>query len=158
MYTHTVQDGRVATSQRLPLREEFVHSMCMADQLGVLKSIEHIAKTLHATTQTQAAGGDRTDCHRQEDRDLTTRVSDLVETDQLVPGRLEDSSQLQEEVHLDETEKCDKDSIKPKSSVDQDSNSKNRTSVKTSATADSAINSTAKGLRFHGVGAGTFIK
>jgi hypothetical protein len=28
-----------------------VHSLCIADQLGVLKSIEHIAKTLHAENQ-----------------------------------------------------------------------------------------------------------
>ena len=28
-----------------------MHSLCIADQLGVLKSIEHIAKTLHAENQ-----------------------------------------------------------------------------------------------------------
>ena len=28
-----------------------VHSLCIADQLGVLKSIEHIAKTLHTENQ-----------------------------------------------------------------------------------------------------------
>ena len=28
-----------------------MHSLCIADQLGVLKSIEHIAKTLHAESQ-----------------------------------------------------------------------------------------------------------
>ena len=42
-----IQDGSVLSSLCLPLRLEFVYSLCIADQLGVLKSIEHIAKTLH---------------------------------------------------------------------------------------------------------------
>ena len=50
--THTfIQDGTIATSQHLPLRQEFVHSLCIAEQLGVLKSIEHIAKSLHEQSQ-----------------------------------------------------------------------------------------------------------
>ena len=49
-FWHT-QDGTIATSQHLPLRQEFVHSLCIAEQLGVLKSIEHIAKSLHERSQ-----------------------------------------------------------------------------------------------------------
>lgn len=47
----SLQDGSIASSQYLSLRSEFVHSLCIADQLGVLKSIKHIAKTLHAGSQ-----------------------------------------------------------------------------------------------------------
>ena len=45
----------MATSQRLPLRSEFVHSLCIAEQLGVLKSIENIAKSLHTRTPTPSS-------------------------------------------------------------------------------------------------------
>ena len=40
-------DGIDCCHEPVPLRYEFVHSLCIADQLGVLESIKHIAATHH---------------------------------------------------------------------------------------------------------------
>ena len=46
------QDGSIDFSQNpLPLRLELVHSLCIAEQLGVLESIKHIAKEIHERDQ-----------------------------------------------------------------------------------------------------------
>lgn len=43
----TQDDGIDCCHEAVPLRYEFVHSLCIADQLGVLESIKHIAATHH---------------------------------------------------------------------------------------------------------------
>ena len=147
LYTTYMQDGSVATSQRLPLREEFVHSLCIADQLGVLRSIEHIARTLHARTctQTDASTCTKTDRESSEDKqegekDLTTCLNEVDLGENTSKPR-------------DVSEKGDEETVKQKAPLDQDSSSINRTD----ATATSAINSSGgKKLRFYGVGTGTF--
>ena len=48
-----LQNGSIDTSCALALRTEFVHTMCMAQQLGFLKSIEHIARELHSKNAPQ---------------------------------------------------------------------------------------------------------
>ena len=44
-----MQDGKSDCLEHLYLREEFVGSLCIADKLGVLRSITVIAKRMHSS-------------------------------------------------------------------------------------------------------------
>ena len=153
LYYHLLQDGSIAVSQHLPLREEFVHSLCIADQLGVLRSIEHIVRTLHARTgtQTDARASTETDCESSDHEDQRGEGNDLMtRMDELDLGEHDTK-------HRDVSEKRDEETVKHKAPLDQDGSSINRTGA--TSTATSAINSSSsagKKLRFYGVGTGTF--
>lgn len=159
--THT-QDGTIAASQRLPLRQEFVHSLCIAEQLGVLRSIEHIAKSLHGRRQPGSPSSMAT---------VEANLEAISTTDN--SSILEDGQKLNECVHPEgvaEPTKASKDDTSQKDSDSEEKSCTSRPNEKLSSsksdTVDSKMKAAATGvvtesgskkLRYYGAGVGTFL-
>jgi hypothetical protein len=143
----------------LPLRQEFVYSLCIAEQLGVLRSIEHIAKSLHE--RSHPAGSSLSS--------LATVEESLQAVSSTGSNSLEDESQNfikdSEPKKLTEDDTSRKDTACKDGSCTSGPNEKLESSDSKSETVDSktkaaatgvAIDSGSKKFRFYGAGEGSF--
>ena len=146
----------------MPLRQEFVHSLCIADQLGVLRSIEHITKTLHKKS------------HPSESplSSLATVEESLQAVSLAGPGsnspeesqkfKDSDPTKLTEDDVSQKDTACEDESCTSRSNEKlKSSNSKNETvdleTKAASAATGVAIDSRSKTLRYYGAGVGSFL-
>ena len=161
-----MQDGSVDSSQQCPLRLELVHSLCIADQLGVLKSIEHIARTLHAENQPQPPPPPYIsypkprqclNCYQSTELASNSDIAERTSIEDIStishPLLQCKSTGLELEIATDDCMERDglrrgilwPETVKPKSALEQKSDGK---------TQAAAIDS---GLKTFGIGAGTFM-
>lgn len=156
------QDGTIAASQHLPLRQEFVYSLCIAEQLGVLKSIEHIAKSLHESRQPESSLLSLATVEESlEAVSLTGSTCNSLEEE---GQKLKDS----EPMKMTEDDKSRKDTVCKDTSFTSGPKEKLKSSDFKSETVDSKIKSKAaatdivtdsgsKKFRYHGAGEGSFL-
>ena len=154
------------------MRSEFVYSLCIAEQLGVLKSIEHLAKTLQARGP-PLSPLTRHDKSHQLEETASTEVSKNTESAEISPdippiesdGRDNTGeAELKNDLHTVEKrgkegeEKLIENLEKLNLSPGGPEHSEHRTeaAVATCTSANSVSKNTQ--LRFYGVGAGTFLK
>ena len=152
------QDGSIAAAQRLPLRQEFVHSLCIADQLGVLRSIEHIAQE-----RSHRAGPSPSSVATVEESLQTVNLTGSTSPEE-ESQKLKDS----EPKNLTEDDASQKDTACKDESCTSGSNEKLKSSDSKSETVDSKTKAAATGvgidsrsktstLRYYGAGVGSFL-
>ena len=158
-----------------------MHSLCIADQLGVLKSIEHIAKTLHAENQPPpppyvSYPKPRQSSKSQQAVELT---SESVTTE--MEGVVTASKPLENTVSQSESLQCDDKSTGPEFSssnltetaaaskplVEEDGLRRRRKKEEREQTTSKAVDMESSGTTsdtleifrniYYGVGAGTFL-
>ena len=94
-----------------------MHSLCIADQLGVLKSIEHIAKTLHAESQPTpppyvSYPKPRQSSNSKQSTELTSNsvTTEKASLEAVGTTNMFKDNACSEEEHLNSGENCDNES------------------------------------------------
>ena len=152
------------------MRSEFVYSLCIAEQLGVLKSIEHLAKRLQARGAPLSPSTLHDKNHQLEET-ASTEVSKNTESAEISPDSPTKESdgrdntgeaELKNDLHTMEKrgregeEKLTENLEKLNLSPGEPEHSEHRTEAAVATCANSVSKNTQ--LRFYGVGAGTFLK
>ena len=155
-----------------------MHSLCIADQLGVLKSIEHIAKTLHAENQPPPPPYVSYPKPRQSSK--SQQVAELTSESEM-EGVVATSKLLENTVSQSESLQCDDKSTGPEFSssnptetaaaskplVEGDGLRRRRKKEEREQTTSKALDMESSGTTsdtleifrnvYYGVGAGTFL-
>jgi hypothetical protein len=145
-----------------------VHSLCIADQLGVLKSIEHIAKTLHAENQPPPQPYISFPKPRQTSKSQQSikQTLESVTTEDQNIGGVGTASKIKDTDNQSESQLCDDKSTSPEflSSDMMETAAASKPSVEGDKSVDldskeRVDNGTIEIFRnaYYGVGAGTFL-
>ncbi len=141
----------------MPLRQEFGHSLCIAEQLGVLSSIEHIAKSLHERSHPAGSSLFSLAAVEESLQAVSSTGSNSLEEES---QKLKDSEPIK--LTEDDTSRkdtaCEDGSFTSANEKLESSDPKNETvNSKTKAVATGvAIDSGCKKFRYYGAGVGSF--